>query len=85
MADAGADPLPTYIFGFSSLCRKGNGSACTGGGSNANGTISPGVVTSLNAGGGPNADRLLTDPATILSEGFLAANESARATRFSCA
>ncbi len=76
MADAGADPLPTYIFGFSSLCRKANGSACTGGGSNTNGTISPGIVSSLT-GGGATADRLLTDPALILSEGFLAANESA--------
>jgi hypothetical protein len=59
MADAGADPLPTYIFGFSSLCRKANGSACTGGGSNANGTISPGIVSSLTGGGG-NADYMLS-------------------------
>lgn len=76
MADAAPDAVPTYIFGFSSLCRKANGSACTGGGSNVNGTVSPGVVTSLT-GGGPTADRLLTDPTTILSEGTLAANESA--------
>lgn len=76
MADAAPDAVPTYIFGFSSLCRKGNGSTCTGGGSNVNGTVSPGVVTSLT-GGGANADRLLMDPATILSEGTLAANESA--------
>jgi FtsP/CotA-like multicopper oxidase with cupredoxin domain len=76
MADVAPDALPTYIFGFSSLCRKGNGSACTGGGSNNNGTVSPGVVTSNN-GGGPNTDRLLTDPADILTQGTLAANESA--------
>jgi hypothetical protein len=30
MADAGTDPLPTYIFGFSSLCRKANGSPFAG-------------------------------------------------------
>ncbi len=76
MADAGPDALPTYIFGFSSLCRKANGSPCTGGGTNSSGTVSPGIVTSLT-GGGPNADRLLNDPATILTEGTLAANESA--------
>ncbi len=76
MADAGPDALPTYIFGFSSLCRKNGTNACTGSGSSTSGTISPGVVTSLT-GGGANADRLLTDPAAILTEGTLAANESA--------
>ncbi len=67
--------LPTYVFGFSSLCRKANGSPCTGGGTNQQGTVSPGVVTSLTRAG-PNADRLLTDPLAILTEGTLAANES---------
>jgi FtsP/CotA-like multicopper oxidase with cupredoxin domain len=76
MADTGPDALPTYIFGFSSLCRRNGAGACIGGGSSNSGTISPGVVTSLT-GGGPNADRLLTDPARILTEGTLAANESA--------
>jgi FtsP/CotA-like multicopper oxidase with cupredoxin domain len=76
MADTASDDLPTYIFGFSSLCRKANGSPCTGGGTNLQGTVSPGIVTSLT-GGGANADRLLADPTAILTEGTLAANESA--------
>jgi FtsP/CotA-like multicopper oxidase with cupredoxin domain len=79
---------PTYIFGFSSLCRRGTANnptgVCTGstiniGNVNNRGTVSPGIVTSLPGGfqGGQTLNRLVTDPDDIMRLGTLAANESA--------
>lgn len=77
---------PTYIFGFSSLCRRGTGNnpsqVCTGstistGNANSRGTISPGVVTSLPGQNNQTQNRLITDPDDIMRLGVLAANESA--------
>lgn len=76
---------PTYIFGFSSLCRN-NGNFCTArnlttGNVNNRGPLSPGVFAPMsnnqqtNAANGNN--RLLSDPADVMSEGVIAANESA--------
>ena len=76
MADAGPDALPTYIFGFSSLCRKNGTNACTGGGSNTERNRFAGrrhFSDRWRTECGPVAD----NPAAILTEGTLAANESA--------
>jgi FtsP/CotA-like multicopper oxidase with cupredoxin domain len=78
MADSSS---PTYMFGFSSLCRRQNGSACldftltNNAVGSAGETVSGGIVTPIDALNSGN--RLLTDPAQILEEGVLAANESA--------